>query len=105
MKYYIKVDGSLMSDTEAREILDEGAYKALQFFVENGSIKTVEYQDDIDDETYRRLLFATVAEMVDSHEETDDSDWEYEKSERRGCSDCPDDECTGHCMSCYYRPV
>ena len=35
----------------------------------------------------------------------DDSDWEYEKNEHRGCSDCPDDECTGHCMSCYYRPV
>ena len=23
----------------------------------------------------------------------------------RGCSDCPPEECTGHCMSCYYRPV
>ena len=22
-----------------------------------------------------------------------------------GCNDCPDDECTGHCMSCPYRPV
>lgn len=20
-----------------------------------------------------------------------------------GCSSCPDDECTGHCMSCPYR--
>lgn len=22
-----------------------------------------------------------------------------------GCNDCPDDECTGHCMSCSYRSV
>ncbi len=22
-----------------------------------------------------------------------------------GCKDCPDDECTGHCMSCPYRPI
>lgn len=22
-----------------------------------------------------------------------------------GCSDCPTDECTGHCMSCAYRPI
>lgn len=21
------------------------------------------------------------------------------------CGDCPDEECTGHCMSCFYRPV
>lgn len=31
------------------------------------------------------------------HEWSDDSD--------RGCSDCPEDECTGHCTSCFYRPV
>ena len=22
-----------------------------------------------------------------------------------GCKDCPDSECTGHCMSCAYRPI
>ena len=22
-----------------------------------------------------------------------------------GCKDCPDDECTGHCMSCSYRSI
>lgn len=22
-----------------------------------------------------------------------------------GCKDCPDDECTGHCMSCAYRSL
>lgn len=34
----------------------------------------------------------------------DDSEaWEDDSD--RGCRDCPVDECTGHCMSCYYRPV
>lgn len=28
-----------------------------------------------------------------------------EEDAQRGCADCPDDECTGHCMSCYYRPI
>lgn len=30
---------------------------------------------------------------------------EWEDDSNIGCSDCPDDECTGHCMSCSYRPV
>lgn len=29
----------------------------------------------------------------------------YDDDSDRGCSDCPEDECTGHCMSCYYRTV
>jgi len=29
----------------------------------------------------------------------------WEDDSDRGCKDCPPDECTGHCMSCYYRPV
>ena len=37
-------------------------------------------------------------------EEFDDSEaWEDDSD--RGCKDCPPDECTGHCMSCWYRPV
>ena len=30
---------------------------------------------------------------------------EYQDDSDRSCKDCPDDECTGHCMSCYYRSV
>ena len=38
------------------------------------------------------------------NEEIDDSAaWEDDSD--RGCADCPPDECHGHCMSCYYRPV
>lgn len=40
----------------------------------------------------------------DEESEFDDSAaWEDDSS--RGCKDCPPDECTGHCMSCFYRPV
>ena len=33
------------------------------------------------------------------------SDDGYNDDSDRWCKDCPPDECTGHCMSCYYRPV
>ena len=29
----------------------------------------------------------------------------YVDDSERGCKDCPPDECNGHCMSCYYRPI
>ena len=42
--------------------------------------------------------------IKDSAESIDDYD--YESTEpTRSCADCPPDECTGHCMSCWYRPV
>lgn len=45
----------------------------------------------------------------DDSEPDDDFDAmeaEYDPTDDRidvSCKDCPDDECTGHCMSCYYR--
>ena len=33
---------------------------------------------------------------------TKDMEAEYDHT-GVSCKDCPDDECTGHCMSCYYR--
>ena len=68
-----------------------------------------------DDEDQALIYFDEVCEMSDSEKEffrietesEDDFDdspaWEDDSD--RGCKDCPDDECTGHCMSCYYRPV
>ena len=35
--------------------------------------------------------------------EEDHAAWEDDSD--RSCKDCPPDECTGHCMSCYYRTV
>ena len=39
--------------------------------------------------------------MSDTYDYNDE--W-YDNSDI-GCSDYPEDECTGHCMSCPYRPV
>jgi hypothetical protein len=40
----------------------------------------------------------------DYEKETDDEPWEaWHDGSEIGCSMCPDDECTGHCMSCSYR--
>lgn len=39
--------------------------------------------------------------MSDTYEY--DEEW-YDGSDV-GCNDCPEDECTGHCMSCPYRSV
>ena len=46
---------------------------------------------------YEREFFGVPVEEKEDDGYDDDSD--------RGCSDCPPDECDGHCMSCYYRPV
>ena len=48
------------------------------------------------DRNYQRLY---------DEEELDPSDYGYDDDSDRGCKDCPPDECTGHCMSCYYRPI
>ena len=42
---------------------------------------------------------------AESEEEDFDDSPAWEDDSDRGCEDCPDDECTGNCMSCYYRPV
>ena len=41
-----------------------------------------------------------------THFITEDMEAEYDPTDDCidvSCKDCPDDECTGHCMSCYYR--
>lgn len=38
-------------------------------------------------------------------EEDDDAAAWHEDGSSRGCKDCPPEECTGHCMSCFYRTV
>ena len=35
----------------------------------------------------------------------DDYAPEWDDGSSIGCKDCPADECTGHCMSCAYRPI
>lgn len=69
-----------------------------------------------DDEEQALIYFDEVCEMTESEkeffgiereneEEDFDDSLEWEDDSDRGCKDCPPEECTGHCMSCYYRPV
>ena len=41
----------------------------------------------------------------ESEDEYFDDSPAWEDDSDRGCEDCPPEECTGHCSSCYYRPV
>lgn len=47
--------------------------------------------------------------LVNPESESEDENFDdspaWEDDSDRGCEDCPPEECTGHCMSCYYRPV
>ena len=70
---------------------------------------------EIDDELAMEY-FNEECEMTDEEKEffgieteSEDDDFDdspaWEDDSDRGCKDCPDDECTGHYMSCYYRSV
>ena len=59
-------------------------------------------EDVVDTETTEDMMYPDCS----SHFITKDMEAEYDPTDDRidvSCKDCPDDECTGHCMSCYYR--
>ena len=69
-----------------------------------------------DDKEQALIYFNEVCEMTESEKEffgieteSEEEDFDdspaWEDDSDRGCKDCPPEECTGHCMSCYYRPV
>ena len=55
-------------------------------------------EDVVDTETTEDMMYPDCS----SHFITKDMEAEYDPTDV-SCKDCPDDECTGHCMSCYYR--
>ena len=55
-------------------------------------------EDVVDTETTEDMMYPDCS----SHFTTKDMEAEYNPTDV-SCKDCPDDECTGHCMSCYYR--
>lgn len=78
----------------------EIATKALHKMLEDDEEAAMEFfAEELELEYDERKFFETPTE-----DEYDDSAaWEDDSD--RGCKDCPPDECTGHCMSCFYRPV
>lgn len=61
----------------------------------------------VDDE--RNLCNFDYENLSDCEDYADEEDFDdseaWEDDSDRGCSDCPPSECTGHCMSCAYRPI
>ena len=55
-------------------------------------------EDVVDTETTEDMMYPDGS----SHFTTKDMEAEYDHTDV-SCKDCPDDECTGHCMSCCYR--
>ena len=79
------------------------------------SYSTTETAEDNNDSYYNAALveyddgnvYWETNDKLNEHIDEDGfCDYDYESTEPvRGCKDCPPDECTGHCMSCWYRPV
>ena len=88
-----------ISPIRFREIAEKTISKLLELDRE----EAMEFfREELDLEEYEREFFEVPTE--ENYWSYDD-DVSFEDDSDRGCSECPDDECTGHCMSCYYRPV
>ena len=48
-------------------------------------------------------LIESVCDGASGYDDEREPEWDDGSS--IGCKDCPDDECSGHCMSCPYRPI
>ena len=98
--------------------LEEIATKCLSRMIEDEKDEAY-FEEEVYDFLYNECGFTEsdekffeVETMIREAKGEDEEDDEYfddseawEDDSDRGCRDCPVDECTGHCMSCYYRPV
>ena len=85
--------------------LEELATKFKDGLLETDKDFAMEYFDsECEMEDYEKEFFGIESETESEDGEFDDSH-AWEDDSNRGCKDYPDSECTGHCMSCYYRPV
>ena len=81
----------------------EIATKALHKLLEDDYDDAMEFfEEELELEEYERKFFEV---PMEDNKDWDDSYGCYEDDSDRSCEDCPPDECDGHCMSCYYRPV
>lgn len=82
------------------ERLVEIASLAINGLREDDEDSAMEYfRDTMELTDYEREFFGIPMETED------DFDEEWDDGSSMCCNDCPDDECTGHCMSCAYRPI
>ena len=103
------------------ERLVDIASRVIDGLLQDDEASAIEYLvDQVEmDEYEMKFLAALVKDKHGNYKREDDccNDYDYDdddyyddEEEWRNdsyvsCSDCPDDECTGNCMSCSYRPV
>lgn len=106
----------------AQSVIDglmiDGEDTALEYLADTTEL--TEYEADFFGINYEQMQTYSRYYERESYERDDYGDeepWDYEErnyqrlsddyedDSDRGCKDCPPDECTGHCMSCWYRPV
>ena len=83
--------------------LEELATQFKDGLIEDDEESAMEYFDEVCEMTESEKKFFGIE--TESEEEDFDDSPAWEDDSDRGCEDCPPEECTGHCMSCYYRPV
>ena len=100
--YNVPYDDNDLDDDCTEDVVDTETTEDMMY--EDGSsyftTKDMELEHDptedvVDTETTEDMMYPDCS----SHFTIKDMEAEYGVS----CKDCPDDECTGHCMSCCYR--
>jgi hypothetical protein len=108
MEYAYREEGTIILDADdfvcgevqGREVKDEDLSLYMELEDDNyfeDCISNEEEQWSYEDRNYEKAYHNDDEDFDDSAAWEDDSNI--------GCKDCPDDECTGHCMSCCYRSV
>lgn len=70
-----------------------------------GDCEVLSINTSSDDCDIEYVIGSNIEHDVPPYEYDDDysESYEWDDGSTTGCSDCPDDECTGHCFSCAYR--
>lgn len=94
--------------TISRLRLEELCTKFKDGLIEDGEDEAYTYfreECEITPEEAEWLGLNTDMLSGNAKEDNFDDSAAWEDDSNRCCKDCPPDECTGHCMSCFYRPV
>lgn len=97
-------------DYVSRSRLAEVATRFKDALLEADCDSAMECFEECDLSEYEQQFFGISDFFIETgdSEDFDETDFDdsamWEDDSHLNCKDCPDDECTGHCMSCGYRP-
>ena len=109
--YELIYTGKLSADTTLEEIYETFNINHPEDFhghsLSVSDVVVLHRKDEVEAFFVDSIGFKKIPDFLISNDETEETQKELEWNDDscRGCTDCPEDECTGHCMSCYYRPV